>query len=182
MPLARASFFKKHLLKKLLLVTTIFLSANKINAQIEVAKLIGKNSKDYKLGYGAFLKFSNPVSEAADITVEGGVLLFRFKDDPSDGMALIPVKAGYRHTLNGTGTGFYVEPQAGYTVYGANSNDIIKGFTWAAGTGYLFQPSGSIQFDLGVRYESVMYKGGSANYVGLRLSHNFSIKKRDSDY
>ncbi|MCW3080506.1 autotransporter outer membrane beta-barrel domain-containing protein [Segetibacter sp.] len=169
-------------MKKILLLCAIIFLVNQVNAQLEVVKIIGKNSKEYKLGYGGFLKFSYPISETADLTLEGGALIFRFQDDPSDGMVLIPVKAGYRYALNGTGTGFYIEPQAGYTVHGANSNEIIKGFTWAAGTGYLFQPSGSVQFDLGLRYESVIYGGGSINYVGLRLSHNFSFKKRDSGY
>jgi len=37
------------------------------NAQIEIAKFLGKNSSEYKMGFRSFLKFAYPVSETADI-------------------------------------------------------------------------------------------------------------------
>lgn len=149
-------------------------------AQIQFAKLIGKNSSDYKSGYGAYLKFSYPVSEASDISLEVGALIFTSKTDSRFGWDVVPVKAGYRYTFNKTGSGFYAEPQVGYSVYGINPDDNkFTGLILGAGTGYLFQPIAGIQFDLGIRYESVQYKGGSLNYLSLRLSHNFSIRKRE---
>ena len=49
-------------------------------------------------------------------------------------LGLVPVLAGYRRTLNGTGTGFYVEPNAGYMFasssikeYDANGQSVQNG-------------------------------------------------------
>jgi hypothetical protein len=81
-----------------------------------------------------------------------------------------------------------VEPQLGYNLYGVisyyddvNYKDVDQKFhgpVLGAGVGYLFNP-GSIQFDIGVRFESVIYNGGTMNYVSFRIAHNFSFKKRD---
>ena len=47
---------------------------------------MGKGSDDFKLGYGGFLKFTYPVSEAADITLEAGANVFQLKaDEAMDG-------------------------------------------------------------------------------------------------
>jgi len=170
------------MIKHFLLAISLFVSFN-LCAQIQVSKLIGKNSSDFSIGFGAFLKASYPISEAADVTLEGGANIFLLKDDPAYGWAVIPVKAGYRYTLNQTGTGFYIEPQVGYNVYGIDPDDNkFTGLILAGGAGYLFQPGGKIQFDLGLLFESAFHKGGSANYLSLRLTHNFSFRRRDSDY
>ena len=154
----------------------------KLNAQIQFSKIVGKSSKDYGVGKGGFLKFSHPISEASDVTLELGANVFSLKDDPAYGWALIPIKAGYRYTLNRTGTGFYIEPQVGYNVYGIDPDDMkYTGLILAAGAGYLFKPIGKIKFDLGILFESAMHKGGPLNYLSVRLSHNFSIGGRDSE-
>ena len=160
-------------------------------AQIEVAHV---SVKDFKAtGFGAFLNFSFPASEANYITLEGGLQYF-YKDE--EDMALIPVLVGYRYTLNQTGTGFYVEPNAGYS-FGASSigvyeNDSpvsdgngnwlyesVKGPAAGAGFGYLFEPSGKIQFNLGLRYEHV-FGNAASNLVSFRISHAFTFgRKRD---
>ena|SRR5665647_19441 len=178
-------------MKKIFLFSTLlFLIQLSANAQLEIAKLAGKNSGNYKLGFGAFLKFAYPVSEAADVSLEGGALYFSEKQNSASGVAFVPVKIGYRYTINGTGIGFYAEPQVGYNVYGIKSYTGIDGYNvdekfhgiiLSAGIGYLFPPVVGLQFDLGLRYESVLYKGNSVNCVGLRLSHNFSFKGRDSE-
>ena len=86
-------------------------------AQIEVANASVKNFRE--TGFGGFLNFSLPVSEAAFVTIEGGLQYFRDKDKDED-LALVPMLLGYRYTLNRSGTGFYVEPNAGYC-YGISS-------------------------------------------------------------
>lgn len=160
-------------MKKMIMGFALFFSIASVHAQVEVAKLVGKGSKDFTLGFGAFIKLNHPISEADYVSLEGSFVFFFAKEsDGSEGMALLPVMLGYRHTLDGSGTGFYIEPQAGYTVTGALSLDPIDrkitGFTWAAGAGYLFEPGDRIQFDIGIRYESVLYSGGSANFISLR--------------
>ena len=167
--------------KNLLLAICLFVSFN-LTAQIQVSKIIGKTSKDYGTGYGGYLKVSHPISEAADVTVEIGANVFSLKENPAYGWAVVPIKAGYRYTINQTGTGFYIEPQVGYNVYGIDPNDMkYTGLILAAGAGYLFKPIGNIKFDLGLLFESAMHKGGPLNYLSVRLAHNFSIGGRDSE-
>lgn len=169
-------------MKKGILVCALFLCAATIHAQLEVAKLLGGKGDDYKLGYGAFLKLGYPVSEASDVNVEIGATFFSAKTGGGDGLAIIPLKAGYRYTINGTGSGVYVEPQVGFNIYGTelnNGDGPFNGPMWAIGTGYLFQPLGGLRLNLGLRYESILYKGGSLNYLALRLSHDLSLMKRE---
>jgi hypothetical protein len=85
----------------------------------------------------------NPVNEDADeITAELALLGL-------DGLSagFLPFKAGYRYTLNRTGFGFYLEPQAGYA-YGDDYGEKANGFVGTANLGYLFQPLGGVRFDL----------------------------------
>lgn len=167
------------MIKNFLFFICVFITCTSFG-QIQVLKLIGKDSKDFGLGYGGFLKFAYPVSDASDISLEVGANVFQLKENPAYGWAIIPVKLGYRYTLNQTGTGFYVQPQVGYNVYGIDPNDNkFTGLILAGGAGYLFETSGKIQFDLGLQFESALHKDGSANYLALRLSHNFTIRRRN---
>jgi hypothetical protein len=175
-------------MRKIILVTILSLTLVSANAQLQVLKLVGKNSKEFTLGYGAFLKFGFPVSDADAVTFEGGINFFFDKESSDYGIAVVPVKVGYRYTLNRSGKGFYAEPQAGYNVYGVNSffdtttfqdvNKKFHGFVWSVGGGYLFEPGKWIQLDIGLRYESIIVSGGSTNYLALRFSHNFGLNKR----
>jgi hypothetical protein len=173
-------------------LTTFLLSFFVIhaNAQITVAKLVGKDTKDYKLGFGAFIKTGFPVSDGSDITAEIGANFFFLKDDNGYGTIMCPLKMGYRYTLNRTGTGLYLEPQLGYNLYGVtslpdeNGNDInleYHGVIFAAGTGYLFSVWNT-SFDLNLRYETVIAHGGSNNMISLGISKFFSFGSRNSDY
>jgi len=169
------------MLKHSFLTIALFICIS-LQAQIEISKIVGKNGSDVGLGYGAYLKFSYPVSDAADVTFEAGANIFPLKDDNTHGWADIPLKAGYRYTFDQSGTGFYIEPQAGYNIYGVDADDNkFTGLILAAGTGYLFKPSRWIQFDLGLLYESAFHTGGAANYISLRLTHNFSLHRRNND-
>jgi hypothetical protein len=159
------------------------------HAQIGAMKLVGPGTKDYSIGVGAFIKGSIPASDAADVTIELGANFFPSEGGWSsgEGTAMCPLKVGYRYTLNGTGEGFYVEPQAGYNVYGVTSltDDAGKqvdlkyhGVVFAAGTGYLFS-IWDLPFDLNLRYETVMAHGGSNNFISLGISRFISFGKRD---
>ncbi len=163
------------------------------NAQMEVNHVSLKGFK--KNGFGAFLNFSTPVSEANYVTLEGGLQYYINEYD--EGLGLIPVLAGYRHTLNGGGAGLYVEPNAGY-MFGSssieeydpngnpvqNGNDVahIKVAGPAAGVsvGYLFDPAG-IQFNLSLRYEH-SFGPYPVNTFGFRIAHSFTFGRRKSDY
>lgn len=168
-----------------------FLAALHANAQIGAMKLVGNNTKDYGLGIGAFIKSAFPASDAADITVELGAGIFVLKDYGSRyGTIMCPLKAGYRYSLNGTGEGLYIEPQAGFNLFGAtslpgdNGEDIdvkYHGLVLAAGVGYLFT-IGSTPFDLNFRYETTIAHGGSNNLIAVGISRSLSFGKRDNYY
>jgi hypothetical protein len=136
------------------------------------------------------LKGIFPVSQASDLTLELGANLFFLNDGSEDGTAMIPIKAGYRYSLNGTGLGFYVEPQIGYNIYGVSSvantdgttQDLtFHGVVFAAGTGYLFM-AGNTPLDLNFHYETIIDHGGSDNYISLGLSFYLHFGKRPGDY
>lgn len=177
--------------KPLLLLTALCFFIVQAHAQLGVMKLVGNNTKDYSLGFGAFIKTGLPVSEGDDLTFEIGANIFPVQGYGLDyGTIMCPLKAGYRFTLNRTGEGLYVEPQAGYNLAGAtslpadNGREVdvkYHGVVLAAGVGYLFT-IGSAPFDLNLRYETVMAHGGSNNFISLGISRALSFRKRESAY
>lgn len=177
--------------KGILAVLILFFSITEANAQLGVMKLVGKDTKDYDVGFGAFIKSGFPVNEGSDITLELGADIFFLNDGygTADGTLMCPLKVGYRYTLNNTGQGLYIEPQAGFNLYGVTSlhdnygdqiNLIYHGVVAAIGAGYLFtlwnQP-----FDLNFRYETVIAHGGSNNLISLGISRFIRFGKRDMD-
>lgn len=144
------------------------------NAQIEVAHFSTKEFKS--IGFGAFLNFSFPVSEADYITAEGGVQYF--KDNSVEAVAMIPVLIGYRYTLNRSGTGFYVEPNAGFSFCVADYSD-YSGATAGIGVGYLID-LGNVPFNFGLRYEH-SFGNPSTNIFALRIAHSLSFGRRNKD-
>jgi hypothetical protein len=170
--------------------SVLFLLIMCANAQISVMKLVGNDTKDYSIGFGAFIKGGVPVSDAADVTLELGADIFFMKGYGSDyGTIMLPLKVGYRYTLSKTGEGLYVEPQLGFNLLGVTSlpddygNDInlrYHGIVLAAGAGYLFT-IGRAPFDLNLRYETTIAHGGSNNLVCLGISRFLFFRKRDTD-
>jgi hypothetical protein len=103
-------------------------------------------------------------------------------------VVLVPFLAGYRYTLDRSGTGWYVEPNAGYA-FGATDMQVIdsigdpsdvklSGALAGATVGYLFEPSGRIQFNIGLRYEHIFGSVGQ-NMFSLRISHAFSFRRNE---
>ena len=75
--------------------------------------MVGNNTNNYSLGISAYIKGVFPVSQTGDLTL-GWVQIFFLNDGGSrDGTALVPIKAGYRYSLNGAGRGFIFGPQIG---------------------------------------------------------------------
>jgi hypothetical protein len=178
------------MIKRIIAATIFSLLIMQANAQITVMKLVGNNTKDYSIGFGAFIKSGLPVSNAADVTLELGADIFFMKGYGTEyGTIMCPLKAGYRYTLNKTGQGFYVEPQVGFNLVGITSlpgesgDDInlhYHGVVLAAGAGYLFS-IWDAPFDLNLRYETVIAHGGSNNLISLGISRFIFFKKRDTD-
>lgn len=174
--------------KKLLATFLLFFFIIRANAQLGVMRLVGNGTKDYKMGFSAFIKTGFPVTEGNDATLEIGANIFPIDD--RYGTVMCPLKVGYRYTLDGSGKGFYVEPQVGYNIYGVTSlegkdgldvNLKYHGVIFAGGTGYLFYIS-NVSFDVNLRYETVIAHGGSNNMVSLGISKSFGFGRRDTDY
>lgn len=169
------------MVKSLVTSILIFIAFNGFG-QVQVLKLIGTNSDKFSIGYGGFIKYAYPISGSSDISLELGFVNFNLKSNDAYGWIVVPIKAGYRYTLNQTGKGFYVEPFLGYNFLGVDPADKkFTGLVYGAGTGYLFNPIGNVYFDLGIQYESALHTGGPANYLALRLTHNFGGKRREND-
>jgi len=154
------------------------------NAQIEVAHVSTKGFS--AIGFGGFLNFSVPVSEANCLTLEGGLLYFKNKHD--EDLALIPVLMGYRYTFDQSGAGLYVEPNAGYTFGFAtisthDKNGLYTGEAQVAGLatgvslGYLFD-IGTTPFNLSFRYEHNFGKAAT-NLLSFRVAHSFNFGRRE---
>jgi hypothetical protein len=164
----------------LLFCSFLFIS-NISNAQLEVAHLSMKGFS--AIGLGGFLNVGIPISEGASVTGELG--LYSFKHSGNQ-VLLFPILLGYRHTINNTGSGIYLEPVLGYTI---GATDITKsgygeqkasGVTAGIGTGYIFP--GRISFNLGLCYKHIFISSNpSPNIFSLRVSHSFSLGRRD-DY
>jgi hypothetical protein len=172
-------------------ISILLFSIMQVHAQLGVMKLVGKNSSNYAIGFGAFIKGGYPVSEGSDVTLEIGANIFFLNDGygTADGTIMCPLKVGYRYTFDGTGSGFYVEPQAGFNLVGITSlhdadgqqvNLKYHGVVFAAGTGYLFT-IWHAPFDLNLRYETVIAHGGSNNFISLGISRFISFRKRDAE-
>ena len=180
------------MLKRLLALIILFPIVIQANAQLGVMKMVGNNTSKYDLGFGGFIKAGYPVSDGSDVTLEIGADIFFLNDGygTADGTIMCPLVAGYRYTLNGTGEGFYVEPQVGFNLAGVtslhdeNGNQInlnYHGVVFAAGAGYLFT-AWNAPFDLNLRYETVVDHGGSNNIISLGISRYISFGKRSPGY
>lgn len=150
------------------------LSFNLCKAQIEVAHI---SSKDFSaFGIGGFLNFSIPVSEANYVTLDGGVQYF--KDKNTMELVLVPVLIGYRYTLDQTGSGFYIEPNAGYT-FSVSDYGNYAGPVAGVGVGYLIT-LGNVPLNFGLRYEHSFGKPPT-NVFALRIAHSLFFGRRNND-
>jgi len=176
-------------MRKGIFASILFFIVTHADAQLGIMKMVGNNTSNYSYGIGAYIKGIFPVSQASDLTLELGANIFFLDDGGSgDGTAVVPIKAGYRYSLNGTGMGLYVEPQVGYNIYGVTSANIdgftqnfkFHGLVLAAGTGYLFKV-GNTPLDLNLHYETIIDHGGSDNYISLGISFYLRFGKRDNE-
>ena len=182
------------MLRNTIFIVICLISSSICRAQVEIAHV---NVKGFSsTGFGVFLNFSQPISQASTLTLEGGLQYFvnRFSED----LGLIPVVLGYRYTLGGNETGIYVEPAAGYNlgsstiakfntnrspVVDANGNQVyekVSGPVAGLGVGYLLPPVGRFQFNVGLHYKYT-FADARSNVLALRVAHSFSFSRRDSE-
>jgi len=177
-----------------LFLLTGLLNNNSAKAQIEVAHLFSKGLSAN--GLGAYLHIGVPVSEADEVSIEGGFYYLGHKDTH---IAMVPLLAGYRHTLDGSGTRFYIEPVAGYNIggtdiqkYDANGSPLVtpdgneldqkvSGITAGLGFGYII-PSDNWGFNFGLRYQHIFVTQNGdpgQNLLSFRISYPFRIGRRE---
>ncbi len=177
--------------KKLVSFCLSILISAVLHAQVEAAHLFSKGSS--ATGFGLFLHAGAPVSTADEVSGEAG--LYYFSPDGSH-MAFAPILLGFRHTLDRSGTGFYLEPVAGYSfggtdiqktdasgapLYNSSGNEIdqkIAGVTAGMGFGYII-PSASLPLNFGLRYEHLFVSGDpSQNMISFRISYSLAAARR----
>lgn len=170
-------------------VLVVFLTAicvNTAQAQLDFFTVLGPGISYYEppVGFGGFIKFATPISEADDITLELGFLGFDGND-----AGYVPIKLGYLYTFNRSGTGWFCEPQLGYSI-GGDREDIedysirksLKGVVTTVNLGYRFGVNSSIYTDLSLRVESVINKDGFFSIAGIRLAFPISFGRGKYGY
>ena len=171
---------------------SLILSAavHSVVAQVEVAHLFAKGLS--ATGGGLFLHGGVPVG-AGEISIEAG--LYYFTTNGSH-LASAPCLVGYRHSIDGTGAGFYIEPLVGYTfggtdiqktdaagnpLYNSSGGEVdqkITGPTAGMGIGYII-PSATMPLNFGLRYERVFISGDpSTNMISFRISYSLSAGRK----
>ena len=152
---------------------------NQIGIGVDLGLPMGDFGDAYKLGIGGQVKGLLGVGTAGQVTLTSGYMSFKAKDLPSGvdiKASIIPILVGYRHNFSG----FYVEPQVGYGIYGSKVDGLGSpydgsnsdgAFTWAAGVGYAMAQG----LDLGVRYQSASKDGESTSLIGFAVKYNFTL-------
>jgi hypothetical protein len=142
---------------------------------------------EYKTGFGGYLKGLYGIGKSSSITFTANYSHFPQQGEPVDGysfmlnyLSLLP---GYRYTFSG----FYVEPQAGfsfalsrYKTPSGREHFSTGEFMWAAGLGYEIK-----NIDIGVRFQSDPNNGkGYVNsgpltnsFLNFHIGYNFLLRK-----
>jgi hypothetical protein len=169
--------------KKLFLIAVCICASASLHAQLEVAQFITKGQS--ATGFGANLHVGFPVSKGDEISGEIGI--YYFAPNQSH-MIFVPFLLGYRHTLDHSGTGFYIEPFGGYsvgatdiprldatgqTIYnadGTESDQKLSGATAGLGVGYIL-PNPRLPLNFGLRFEHIFVSDNpSPNVLAFRIS------------
>jgi hypothetical protein len=183
--------FKKLSVKSLVLTITLFTASQAVHAQLEVTQLILKGQS--ATGFGAYLHLGFPVAKGDEISGEAG---FDYFAPGQSHLVMVPLLVGYRHTFDGSGTRFYIEPLAGYTIGGtdiqkvdANGNPLVNsdgsevdqkvsGPTAGLGFGYII-PSPKYPVNFALRFEHTFVSGDpSPSLLSFRISWSVLTGRR----
>jgi hypothetical protein len=139
-----------------------------LSARLEVTHLFVKNFSAF--GLGAFLHAGVPVVGPDEIGGEAGLNIFVSNGHHA---AIVPCLLSYRHSLDGSGTAFYLEPFAGYSFAGT---DIQK----TDSSGNLLYTANFQQIDQkmnGVTAGSFVSGDPSTNLFSLRICYSLAGDK-----
>jgi len=179
------------LLKNLSLSAFAILTVSALHAQLEFTHLF--MNKESVNGFGAFIHVGFPVAKGDEIS---GELAFDYFSPNTNHIILVPLLAGYRHTFDKTGAGWYAEPVAGYSIGGtdiprtdASGNVLLNsdgseqdqkynGPIAGLGFGYII-PNPRYPINFGIRYEHIFVSGDpSPNMLNLRFSWSVLTGRR----
>lgn len=177
-------------MKKLFLAIVLFISlagySQKGSNQIGVGADIGIPTGDFgtlaNVGLGGYIKGLYGVGTAGQLTFTTGYSVFKVKEEFQAAAGvdklnyrILPLLLGYRHNFSG----FYAEPQLGYSVHSAKASlgsvsatESDGFFTWGIGLGAATKSG----FDFGVRYLSASDEE-SISWVNIHIGYNFSFKR-----
>ncbi|HEY4111145.1 hypothetical protein [Puia sp.] len=178
-------------LKKLFLIAICISASASLHAQLEVAQIF-TNGHSYT-GFGGNLHVGFPVAKGDELSGEIGIYYFA----PSQShMVFVPFLLGYRHTFDHSGTGFYVEPIAGYSIgatdiprvdangqpiYNSDGSEVdqkLSGATVGAGIGYILH-NANLPLNFGLRFEHIFVSDNpSPNVLAFRVSWSVLTARR----
>jgi len=177
--------FNKRDLKKILLFQAAIFLFFFLSGQVSVMKIVGKNAGGYKPTIGIFYFFDIPVNPEENNSISFEVFDFgnfsvknNYGNEPA---ASLSVKGGFRHIFSAEGkTGFFIEPQAGYswTTSDKSYSTIQGGLALAIVTGYSMEVGFSGHSLLfGFKYETDLPGSNQQiNTIGFRFAFNYSFK------
>jgi hypothetical protein len=159
-------------------------------SQLSVVKMVGKNSGNSKLGFGAFAYWDIPLNDVGNRSVMIELLDFAYfprkNSQLNSVIGYISIKAGYRYIFSEeTKTGFYIEPSLGYCrVVNSEGPDGTygDGLAIAGEAGYTIevgQRGNNLNF--GLKYETDMAgTNHTVSSIGFRVAYSFHLfRKRD---
>lgn len=170
-----------------LLILSLAGYSQKGNNQLGLGADIGIPTGDFgtlaNVGFGGYVKGLYGVGNAGQLTFTTGYSIFKVKEDfqvaagvDKFNYRILPLLFGYRHNFSG----FYAEPQIGYSVHSAkatlgsvSATESDGAFTWGVGLGAAVKSG----FDFGVRYLSASQDGEAVSWVSIHIGYNISFKK-----
>jgi hypothetical protein len=142
------------------------------------------STSGYKFGIGGSAKLAIPVATYWDVTAGAGYMGFSGSKlntvADKNTFTIIPFQAGIRYR---TPSGFYVEPQAGFTQTKLTNAEGSGQFSYAFNLGYLINRV--VDISLGYNginakdqtISGVTQKGESAKFLELKLHYNLKFAR-----
>ncbi|HVM87628.1 MAG TPA: hypothetical protein VMT76_05535 [Puia sp.] len=170
----------------------LFFSAH---SQLMVAKRLGKNESNSKLGYGVFAYIDFPLGDYENRSFRIELLDFAFFGSKNDSLrspiGYLSIKLGYKYIFSETKTGFYIEPQAGYCrVVTDNPYDLTNQASYGDGVALAFEAGYSLEvgqrghvINFGIKYEDdIARTPNTMGSVGFRISYAFNMFRKKESY
>lgn len=157
------------------------------HGQLMVSKLVGKDAKNYGVGFGLFAFLDIPLArENQSFRIElVDLAYFPTKGDgfftAAEGKGYLSIKLGYKYVFSETQSGFYLLPSVGYgdviiVKEGEEKAREFHGFAGALEGGYSFAVGEKGAINLGLKYEyDSGNKSNSLQSVGFRASYSFGF-------